>query len=43
MTAAEELKLLREKLVARRNQPGFAANVRAIEARISELEASNAG
>lgn len=43
MTATEELKLLREKLAARRNQPGFAANVRAIEARIAELETPDAG
>ncbi len=34
----EELELLRRKADARRDRPGFKANVEAIEARIKELE-----
>lgn len=41
MTPQEELAALREKLAKRRDRPGFAANVKAIEARIAELEAQN--
>jgi hypothetical protein len=36
---SEELTILRRKLVARKNRPGFAANVAELEARIAELEA----
>lgn len=39
MTRDEELTALRAKLAARRDRPGYAANVKAIEARIAELEA----
>ncbi len=42
MTAAERDALvadLRRKLSKRRDEPGFAANVRDIEAKIAELEA----
>lgn len=38
MSRDEELKLLREKLEARRGRIGFADNVAEIEARIAELE-----
>lgn len=38
MTPAQELEALRRKLAKRQDEPGFAANVRAIEARIAELE-----
>lgn len=43
MTAAERDALvadLRRKLAKRRDEPGFAVNVREIEARIAELEAA---
>lgn len=40
MTREEELVSLRQKLAARKNRPGYAENVKAIEARIAELEAS---
>jgi hypothetical protein len=36
---SEELTILRRKLAARKNRPGFAANVAELEARIAELEA----
>lgn len=39
MDRQQELAALREKLAARRDRPGFAANVKAIEQRIAELEA----
>ena len=39
MTREEELKALREKLAKRRDRPGYAENVKAIEQRIAELEA----
>jgi predicted DNA-binding WGR domain protein len=39
MTRDEELAALRTKLAARKNRPGYAENVKAIEARIAELEA----
>lgn len=35
----DELARLRAMLAARRNRPGYAENVKAIEARIAELEA----
>lgn len=38
MTRDEELAALKAKLAARRNRPGYAENVKAIEARIAELE-----
>lgn len=38
MTREEELAALKAKLAARRNRPGFADNVKAIEQRIAELE-----
>lgn len=41
MDLAEDLAALKAKLNARRDRPGFAANVAAIEARIAELEATN--
>lgn len=41
MTREEELVALRAKLAARRDRPGYAANVRAIEQRIAELESQN--
>ena len=34
-----ELAILQRKLTKRRDQPGFAANAAAIEARIAEIEA----
>lgn len=37
----EELADLKAKLKARRNKPGYASNVAALEARIAELEAAN--
>ena len=40
MEPAEELERLRAKLAKRRNRPGYADNVKAIEARIAELEAA---
>lgn len=39
MTREQELEALRAKLAARKDRQGFAANVRAIERRIAELEA----
>jgi hypothetical protein len=39
MTREEELAALKVKLAARRGRPGYAANVKAIEQRIAELEA----
>lgn len=39
----DELETLRRKLAARKGKPGFTANVEAIERRIAELEALNAG
>lgn len=41
MTAAEELAVLRAKLAARENRPGYEENVREIKARIAELEAAS--
>jgi hypothetical protein len=41
MTTEEELALLKAKLAKRRNRGGYADNVKAIEARIAELEAQN--
>lgn len=41
MTREEELADLKAKLAARRDRPGYAANVRGIEQRIAELEAGN--
>lgn len=41
MTREEEIAALKAKLKARRDRPGFAANVAEIEARIAELEAAN--
>lgn len=41
MTVAEELAELREKLMARKGQPGYTQAVKDIEARIAELEAQN--
>lgn len=38
VTREEELAALKAKLAARRNRPGYAQNVREIEARIAELE-----
>lgn len=38
MTRDEELKVLREKLAARKDKAGFRDNVKAIEQRIAELE-----
>lgn len=38
LSPTQELEALRRKLAKRRDEPGFAANVRAIEARIAELE-----
>lgn len=38
MTPEEELALLKAKLAKRRNRAGYADNVKAIEARIAELE-----
>lgn len=40
MTREDELAALRAKLAKRQNRPGYADNVKAIEARIAELEAS---
>ncbi len=40
MTRDEELAALKAKLAARKDRRGFASNVKAIEARIAELEAS---
>lgn len=42
MTPEEEIASLRPKLAKRRNRPGYADNVKAIEARIAELEAEDA-
>jgi phosphopentomutase len=39
MTREEELAALRAKLGKRRDRPGYAENVKALEARIAELEA----
>jgi hypothetical protein len=39
MTRDEELADLRAKLARRRDRPGYAANVKAIEQRIAILEA----
>lgn len=39
MTREEELADLKRKLAARRNRPGYRDNVKALEARIAELEA----
>jgi hypothetical protein len=39
MTRDEELASLRSRLAKRRDRPGYADNVKAIEARIAELEA----
>jgi len=39
MDRDEELKALKAKLRARKDKPGYAQNVREIEARIAELEA----
>lgn len=39
MTRDEELRDLRTKLAARERRKGFAENVKAIKARIAELEA----
>jgi hypothetical protein len=36
---ADEIEMLKRKLAARRDKPGFADNVREIEARIAALEA----
>jgi hypothetical protein len=36
---SEELDALKAKLAKRRNRPGYADNVKALEARIAELEA----
>ncbi|WP_268794979.1 MULTISPECIES: hypothetical protein [unclassified Sphingomonas] len=41
MNREQELAALREKLAARQDRPGFAANVEAIKQRIAELEAQN--
>lgn len=41
MTREEELTVLRTKLAKRKDRPGFAANARAIEQRIAELEAQH--
>lgn len=41
MDRAEELAALKAKLAKRRDRPGYADNVRAIEARIAELEADD--
>jgi len=38
---AKVLTELKAKLAARKGQPGFAENVRAIEARIAEMEGAN--
>jgi len=43
MTREEELAALRTKLAKRRDRPGYGDNVKAIEARIAELEADDAG
>lgn len=43
MAREEELAALRAKLSKRRDRPGYADNVKAIEARIAELEAEDAG
>jgi hypothetical protein len=40
MTREEELADLKAKLAKRKNRPGYAENVKAIEARIAELEAT---
>lgn len=42
MTRDEELAELRRKLKARQGRPGLEENVKAIEARIAELEAGHA-
>lgn len=39
----QELADLKRKLAKRRDRPGYADNVKAIEARIAELEAQDAG
>lgn len=41
MTREEELAALKTKHAARRDRPGYAANVRAIEQKIAELEAQD--
>jgi hypothetical protein len=41
MARDEELASLRSKLAKRRDRPGYGENVKAIEARIAELEAQN--
>lgn len=41
MTSEQELADLKAKLRARENKAGFKANVEAIKARITELEAQN--
>lgn len=38
MTNEEEIAALKAKLSARKGRPGYADNVKAIEARIAELE-----
>jgi hypothetical protein len=38
---SDELAALKAKLATREGRPGFANNVKAIKARIAELEASN--
>ena len=43
MSRDEELAALRAKLARRRDRPGYGENVKAIEARIAELEAQDAG
>lgn len=40
MTREEELDALKARLAKRRNRAGYADNVKAIEARIAELEAA---
>ena len=39
MTRDEELAALKAKMKARKDRPGFGANVKALEQRIAELEA----
>lgn len=41
MAREEKIATLKAKAKARKGQPGFAQNVREIEARIAELEAQN--
>ena len=40
MTRDEQIADLKRKLAARKDRPGFGANVKALESRIAELEAS---